>query len=75
MKVSSKSDLGNFSYEPVEIKLATFEKPSYILQSIAYCELLSDVLGKIPENFHLHLGGGKFKTFKTKDYYDWYKKN
>ena len=73
MKVSSKSDLGNFSYEPVEIKLATFEKPSYILQSIAYCELLNDVLGKIPENFHLHLGGGKFKTFKTKDYYDWYK--
>mgnify|MGYP001214256470 FL=1 len=53
MKVSSKSDLGNFSYEPVEIKLATFEKPSYILQSIAYCELLNDVLGKIPENFHL----------------------
>ena len=27
----------------------------------------------IPENFHLHLGGGKFKTFKTKDFYDWYK--
>ena len=73
MKVSSKSDLGNFSYEPVEIKLATFEKPSYILQSIAYCELLNNVLGKIPENFHLHLGGGKFKTFKTKYFYDWYK--
>ena len=73
MKVSSKSDLGNFSYEPVEIKLATFEKPSYILQSIAYCELLNNVLGRIPENFHLHLGGGKFKTFKTKNFYDWYK--
>jgi len=73
MKVSSKSDLGNFSYEPVEIKLATFEKPSYILQSIAYCELLNNVLGRIPENFHLHLGGGKFKTFKTKYFYDWYK--
>ncbi len=62
-RVPGRSALGDFSYEPIEIKTARSVKPVYKLQLSFYADLLSDVLGAWPEHAHVLLHDGGRATF------------
>lgn len=49
IKVAVPSDLGNFSYEVMDTKLATETKAATIIQISLYTEAVAEIQGKIPE--------------------------
>ena len=76
-KVPLKSDLGDWSYQPIECKLSSKTKTTFLIQSCCYCDLLKDIQGIKPKNFRLYLGGGNGFTnndFQLSNYWSWYKK-
>ena len=76
-RIDMPSKLGNWSYIPIECKLSSHPKPIYLVQACAYCELLEPILGYLPENFKLYLGGRKFEKepygYRLDDFWMWYK--
>lgn len=52
-RVDRPSELGDFSYEVADTKLARRAKPYFILQLCFYSELLAAVQGVEPENIHV----------------------
>ncbi|WP_341883878.1 TM0106 family RecB-like putative nuclease [Synechococcus sp. UW140] len=75
-RVDRPSNLGSWSYIPIECKLSSHPKPIYLVQACAYCELLEPILGHIPDQFKLYLGGKKseeqFQNYHRKDFWSWY---
>jgi predicted RecB family nuclease len=57
------SALGDFTYEPIEIKSARSVKPVYRLQLAFYAHLLADTLGTWPETAHVILVDGRRESF------------
>jgi uncharacterized protein len=57
------SALGDFTYEPVEIKTARAVKPVYRLQLAFYAHLIADTIGTWPELAHVILVDGRRDTF------------
>ena len=53
MKVDVGSDLGSWSYEPADAKLARETRGGTILQLGLYCELLHEAQGTAPIYFHV----------------------
>ncbi len=56
-RVERPSDLGAWSYEVVDAKLAREAKATALLQTCVYSDLLERVQGVAPERIHLYLGG------------------
>lgn len=61
------SALGDWTYEPVEIKTARAVKPVYRLQLAFYAHLLADVLGGWPARAHVILIDGSRESFDLDD--------
>jgi uncharacterized protein len=58
-RVEVPSDLGAFSYEPVDAKLARSQaKPGHVLQLCFYADALEVLQGVRPRRVHLELGSG-----------------
>src|SRR5437660_8036609 len=57
IRVDKPSELGAFSYEVVETKLARSTKARAIIQLCFYSDLLSRIQGVVPELMHVVLGG------------------
>lgn len=53
MRVESPSDLGPWSYEVVDTKLAQQTRGGTVLQLALYTELLGHHLGRLPEHMHV----------------------
>jgi predicted RecB family nuclease len=68
IRVNEPSDLGAWSYIPLECKLAINPKPYFVIQACAYCELLGAIQGRQPEQFALLLGNRKLQYFDRADY-------
>ena len=75
VKVDLPSNLGNWSYEVVDAKLARSAKAGAVLQICFYSEMLKDVQGPLPEQMHLALGGPEagLETFRVTDYAAYYR--
>ena len=71
-KIEQPSALGDWSYIPIECKLASKPKTTFLVQALAYCELLTPLLGDRPDQFELYLGGGKFRRYATDRFWAWY---
>ncbi|WP_198266735.1 TM0106 family RecB-like putative nuclease, partial [sulfur-oxidizing endosymbiont of Gigantopelta aegis] len=71
-KVSIPSQLGDYSYEVWDAKLATHVKPYFIVQLCCYAQLLEQIQGIRPKNIVVILGNGKTARLKTDDYYYYY---
>lgn len=71
-KISRSSSLGDWSYIPIECKLASKPRTTFLVQACAYCELLTPLLGHRPDRFELFLGGGRFQTYDTDRFWAWY---
>ena len=74
-RVEQASDLGPWSYEVWDTKLARHAKVSAVLQLCMYSDLLRDYQGLDPAEMHLALGGVKGETvsFRVADYAAYYR--
>jgi predicted RecB family nuclease len=67
-RIETPSDLGDYSYEVSDTKLARHSKPSYILQLCFYCEQVARIQGCEPELMHVVLGSGERDSFRLHDF-------
>jgi predicted RecB family nuclease len=75
IRVERPSDLGAWSYEVVDTKLARHVKASALLQICSYVEQLAGVQGVEPEHMHVALGGSArvVEPFRVADYMAYYR--
>ena len=75
IKVDVPSDLGAWSYEIWDTKLARHAKGSALLQMCLYSDLLTVAQGLQPERMYLALGGSKQEKveFRVADYAAYYR--
>src|SRR4051812_41016462 len=62
LRVETPSDLGAWSYEVADTKLARRAKAGAILQVCSYVEQVARVQGRTPAELHLVLGGSAHET-------------
>lgn len=74
-RVDRPSDLGDWSYEVIDAKLAREAKGGALLQLCVYSDLLEGIQGMAPERAHLALGGPEqhTETFRLADYAAYYR--
>ena len=68
-RVPGASKLGDFHYEISDTKLASSEKPSYLLQLCAYAEMLEAAQGRRPAHVHVILRRDERRSFRTDDFF------
>ena len=75
IRVDKPSELGSFSYEVVEAKLARSTKARAIIQLCFYSDLLSQIQGVVPDYMRVVLGGGaKPEEFFVQRYLAFFRK-
>ncbi|MBV9973508.1 MAG: TM0106 family RecB-like putative nuclease, partial [Candidatus Eremiobacteraeota bacterium] len=62
------SNLGDYSYEVVDTKLALHTKPYFIIQLCFYSAQLARVQGAEPHSMHVVLGNGEQESHRVGDY-------
>ena len=67
-RVERPSEIGDWSYEVVDTKLARKAKTQALLQTTLYSELLARLQGTAPESMHLVLGDGRRESFRVHAY-------
>jgi uncharacterized protein len=67
LRVDTPSDLGDWSYEVADAKLARHVKAAAILQMCAYSEQLAALQGCTPRHVHVITGDGERHTEKLSD--------
>ncbi|MGZ7080083.1 MAG: TM0106 family RecB-like putative nuclease, partial [Thermoanaerobaculia bacterium] len=72
-KVPTPSNLGDWSYEVVDTKLARTPKAHFILQLASYTEQLARVQGVKPAKMHLVLGTREQVSFRVADFEAYYR--
>jgi uncharacterized protein len=73
-KVEGISELGDYSYEVADTKLAKSSKPYFIVQLCFYSELLQKVQGgDPPESIHVILGNREKQTYRLSDFAAYYR--
>ena len=65
LKVDRPSQLGEYSYEVADTKLARSAKPKHVLQMAVYCDILEREQGVAPERMHVVLGDGSVATVRV----------
>lgn len=75
LRVDAPSDLGAWSYEPADAKLARAAKVSAVLQLCVYAEMTAQIQGRLPEHIRLILGGAGHpeERLRLSDYHAYYR--
>jgi uncharacterized protein len=75
VRVDSPSDLGAWSYEPWDTKLARHPKPYFLVQLCCHAEMLERAQGVPPKDLWVVLGGAGSEParFRTDDYFYYYR--
>ena len=68
MRVERPSNLGSFSYEVADTKLARSSRAKFLVQLCLYSDMLARVQGVMPQHMHVVLGNGRKETFLVDDY-------
>src|SRR5690242_11730178 len=74
LRTPRASELGPWSYEPLDAKLARAEKPTYVLQLCFYSDGIAAVQGVRPEHMHVFLGVGEKRTLRYDDFSAYYRR-
>ena len=75
LRVETPSELGPWSYEVVETKLAKSTKARALMQLCFYSVLVAAIQGKEPEKMHVVLGrGAKAEEFRVQRYLAFFRK-
>lgn len=67
VRTYTPSNLGAWSYEPYDTKLARSAKPAAVLQLAWYANEIAAVQGKLPENVYVVLGTREVEAFRPAD--------
>lgn len=67
-RVDEPSALNDWSYEPIDTKLARSPKASHLVQLGLYGDLIEMVQGRQPDRLHVVLGSGEEHSFAAKDF-------
>jgi predicted RecB family nuclease len=73
LRVDTPSDLGAWSYEVADTKLARRVKIAALLQMSNYSEHLTSLQGICPERMHVILGDGSTESFLVNDFAAYYR--
>lgn len=68
LKVAIPSNLGNYSYEVADTKLARKGKARHLVQIVLYSDMLEASQGLAPAYAHLELGDGTEKSYRLDDF-------
>jgi predicted RecB family nuclease len=68
LKVDTPSQLGDYSYEVADTKLARTAKPKHVVQLCIYSEMIAREQGVLPNHAHVVLGDGSQVTLRLHDY-------
>jgi len=74
IRVDEPSELGRWSYEALDTKLARSSKPAYILQLLYYNEQLARLQGREPGAIHVLLGNGQRESFRPAEFAAYYRR-
>jgi uncharacterized protein len=76
LRVEVESDLGPWSYEVIDTKLARRTKGATILQLCVYSNLVSGAQGRMPEHMHVVTPGTGFalETYRTASFGAYYRR-
>lgn len=72
-RVETPSELGAWSYEVIDTKLALSPKPYFIVQLCSYSEHLQRVQGRMPDYGYIVLGNGEERAFRLSEYSAYYR--
>jgi len=72
-RVDVASELGSWSYEVADTKLARRVKPYFLLQLCFYSELLAHAQGRSPEWMHVVLGTHARESFRLAEFAAYYR--
>ncbi len=72
-RVERPSELGDFSYEVADTKLARRVKPYFLLQLCFYSELVELIQGVAAERMHVVLGTRETETFRVGEFAAYYR--
>src|SRR5271154_4507780 len=72
-RVERTSELGAFSYEVADTKLARRVKPYFLLQLCFYSELVEAIQGVAPERMHVVLGTRESQSFRVAEFAAYYR--
>ena len=73
-RVDKPSSLGEFSYEPVDTKLALRPSPEHVIQLCTYADMLESVQGVRPDLVHVALGDGSEVSLRLADFDHFYRR-
>ena len=73
-RVETPSDVGAWSYEALDTKLARRAKPAYVLQLCFYSECVAAIQGRQPEQIHVLLGNLERESFRPEDFGAYYRR-
>jgi predicted RecB family nuclease len=73
VRVDRRSDLGAWSYEAWDTKLARRSKPYFVLQLCFYTEQIARVQGTTPEGMVIVLGTGEHDRLRYRDFDAYYR--
>jgi predicted RecB family nuclease len=68
LRVAEPSQLGAWSYEPADAKLATHPKPYFIFQLLFYADMVAGIQGRAPGHVHVVLGTNETRSFRPRDF-------
>lgn len=68
VRVEEPSELGEWSYEPVDTKLARSAKASHLVQLGLYARMITAIQGREPRRVHVELGDGRRESFRLVDF-------
>ncbi|HEX7832995.1 MAG TPA: TM0106 family RecB-like putative nuclease, partial [Thermoanaerobaculia bacterium] len=72
-RVERPSNLGAYSYEVIDTKLARSMKAHFLLQLSDYSHHVARLQGVLPESMHVELGSGTRASFRVADYAAYYR--
>jgi predicted RecB family nuclease len=67
-RVDEASNLGAWSYEPVDTKLSRTAKPDHVIQLATYSKLIGSEQGRTPTEMHVELGNGERVSLRVSDF-------
>ena len=68
IRTPQPSQLGDFSYEVIDTKLARNPDAKHLIQLCVYADLLAAVQRLVPRQTHLVLGDGRQESFRVEDF-------
>ena len=74
MRIETPSELGPWSYEALDTKLARHAKPAYILQLCFYSERVGAIQGLPPALIHVLLGNLTQESFRPEEFGAYYRR-